>query len=136
MGGGLTVTKAYFTATGEAVARAPKFTAQADITVRTPVGLDTSLEMRHLGTRWLTENRSWEARGSTVFDWTARYRPQSEPLRHVEFFASVENLFNSHPREAQFLTETQLAAEPASVEDLHFVPGNPRTFLVGVTVYF
>ena len=92
--------------------------------------------MRHVGTRWLTENRSWEARGYTVFDWTSRYRPPRKALHHVEVFVSVENLFDADYREAQFLTESRLASEGGPVEDLHFSPGPPRTFLVGVTVYF
>jgi outer membrane receptor protein involved in Fe transport len=134
--GDLTLSKAYFTATGEAVPRAPKFTARADATVRLPFGLESSLEMRHVGTRWLVEDRSWEARGATVFDWTTRFRSNKGHFRHLEIFFSVENVFDVDYREAQFLTETQLVGEPDPVTDVHFTPGKPRTFLAGVKAYF
>jgi outer membrane receptor protein involved in Fe transport len=134
--GDVTVSKAYFTATGEAVPRAPKFTARAEASVRLPQGVESTLELRHLGTRWLTENRSWEAQGFTLCDWTTRYRMRRSRFDRVELFLSVENLLDADYREAQFLTETQLAGEAGPVEDLHFAAGNPRTFLAGVTVYF
>jgi outer membrane receptor protein involved in Fe transport len=134
--GDVTVTKAYYSDTGEAVARAPKVTARLGTVVRTPLGVETSLEARHLGTRWLVENRRWEAQGSTIVDWTARYRPAPEPLHGMELFISIENLLDADHREAQFLTESQLAGEPGPVEDLHFSAGQPRTFLAGITVYF
>ena len=136
LNGDLTLGKAYFTATGEAVPRAPKLTARADATIRTPWGLESSLEMRHLGTRWLTENRSWEARGYTIFDWTSRFRPRRKAWHNLEVFVSLENVFDADYREAQFLTESRLATEASPVEDLHFTSGTPRTVMAGVTVHF
>ena len=136
LNGELTLTKAYFTVTGEAVPLAPKLTARTDATVRFPFGLESSLEMRSLGTRWAVEDRSWKARGYTIFDWTTKYRPVEQLWHHLELFCSVENLFNAHYREAQLLEETQLPGEIAPVTDIHFTPGNPRTFLIGGTVYF
>jgi len=93
--------------------------------------LESSLEMRSLGTRWAVEDRSWKARGYTIFDWTNKYR-----CKRVEVFFSVENLFNARYREAQFLNESQLPGETGPVTDIHFTPGNPRTFLIGGAVYF
>ncbi len=136
LGSDLTLGKAYYTATGEAVARAPRLTASTDATVRFPWGLESSLEMRHLGTRWLTEDRSWQARGYTVFDWTSRFRPPQPGWHHVEAFLSFENLFDADYREAQFLTESRLPGETDPVSDLHFTSGSPRTFLAGLTLYF
>jgi hypothetical protein len=136
LNGELTLTKAYFTQTGEAVPLAPKLTARADATMRFPFGLESSLEMRSLGTRWAVEDRSWKAESYNVFDWTATYRPTKKTWNHLELFCSVENLFNANYREAQLLEETQLPGEPAPVTDITFTPGNPRTFLLGATVYF
>jgi hypothetical protein len=136
LNGDLTLSKAYFTATGGAVSRSPTLTARADATLRLPVGLESSMELRHVGTRWLVEDRSWEARGYTIFDWTTRFRPKQQHLHHLEAFFSLENVFDTDYREAQFLTETKLAGETDPVTDVHFSPGNPRTFLVGLTVYF
>lgn len=131
LNGELTLTKAYFTETGQAVPLAPKFTARSDATVRFPFGLESSLEMRSLGTRWAVEDRRWKARGYNIVDWTNKYR-----FKHVEVFLSMENLFNAHYREAQFLNESRLSREAEPVTDIHFTPGNPRTFLIGGAVYF
>jgi hypothetical protein len=49
----------------------------------------------------------------------------------------VENLLNTERREAQFFFASRLQGEPAAgVPDIHFTPGNPRTFLGGLTLRF
>ncbi len=93
------------------------------------------MELRHVGMRWLVEDRSWEAQGYTVVDWTSRYRFKHQ-LKNPEVFAGVENLFDIDYREAQFLTETRLSSEADPVTDVTFSPGTPRTFLAGLTLYF
>jgi hypothetical protein len=55
----------------------------------------------------------------------------------MEAFLSIENLANVEWREAQFSFNSRLAGEPASgVPDIHFTPGNPRTFLGGLAFHF
>jgi hypothetical protein len=124
--------RAEFVDTGQAIPLAPIWTARADLTARLPWGLSTSLEMRHLGDRWADEARHHTARGYTLFNWTGRYR-----YRNLEAFLSIENLANTEWREAQFLFTSRLPGEPAGgVEDVHFTPGTPRSFLGGVAFHF
>ena len=118
--------------TGAAIPLAPLWTARADVTVRLPWGLASSLEMRYLGDRFADEDRHQTARGYTLLNWTGRYR-----YRKLEAFLSVENLADVHWREAQFFFTSRLPGEPAAgVNDVHFTPGAPRSFLGGIAVHF
>jgi hypothetical protein len=54
----------------------------------------------------------------------------------MEVFLYVQNLFNTDWEQAIFAFESRLRNEPAAVNDIHFVPGNPRTFLGGLAYYF
>jgi outer membrane receptor protein involved in Fe transport len=124
--------KAYFTETNAAVPLAPRWTARADLTARLPWGLSSSIEMRHLGDRWADEDRHQTARGFTLFSSTTRYR-----YKDFEAFLSVENLTNTDWREAQFYFTSRLAGERAQgVNDIHYTPGNPRSFLGGIAWHF
>ncbi len=129
--GDLTLSKAYFLGNHEAVPLAPQLTSRMDATVKLPYGLESSLEMRVLGNRWLVEDRSWKAHGYTLFTWTNKYR-----WKRAQFFLSIENLLNTHYREAQFLDTSQLRTESSPVTDVHLTPGNPRAVLGGVTIDF
>jgi outer membrane receptor protein involved in Fe transport len=125
-------TRAEFVDTRQAIPLAPIWTARADLTARLPWGLASSLEMRYLGDRPADPDRLSVAKGYTLFNWTTRYR-----YRDVEAFLSIENLTNTHWRESQFFFTSRLPSEPASgVGDIHFTPGNPRTFLGGIAVHF
>jgi hypothetical protein len=125
-------THAEFTQTRQAIPLAPIWTARADLTARLPWGLTSSLEMRYLGDRPADPDRLATARGYTLFNWTGRYR-----YKVFEAFLSVENLLNREWRESQFFFTSRLAGEPAAgVSDIHFTPGNPRTFLGGVAFRF
>jgi len=126
-----TLTHAEFRGTGEAVPLAPELTVRADLLARLPWGLESNLEMRYLGDRPASEDRSATAKGYTIFDWTTRYR-----YKQVAAFVSIENLFTAQGREAQFFFQSQLRTEAAPVGDIHFTPGVPRTFLLGLSVYF
>jgi TonB dependent receptor len=88
--------------------------------------------MRDLGDRPANPERTAVAKGYTVFSWTTRYR-----YRDVEAFFSVENLTNTDWRESQFFFTSRLPGEPAAgVAEVHFTPGNPRSFLGGVSLRF
>jgi len=131
--GDLTYTaKAEFVETGQAIPLAPIWTARADLTARLPWGLSSSFEMRHVGDRWADEDRHQTARGYTLFNWTGRYR-----YKNFEAFLSIENLTNTEWREAQFFFTSRLPGEPAAgVDDIHFTPGTPRSFLGGIAFHF
>ena len=88
--------------------------------------------MRYLGNRWADENRTQTARGYLLFNSTTRYR-----YKDFEVFLSVENLTNTDWREAQLFFTSRLAGEPAAgVNDIHYTPGNPRSFTGGVAWRF
>jgi len=88
--------------------------------------------MRYLGDRFADPDRHQTARGYTIFNWTTRYRYKS-----LDAFLSIENLTNTQWREAQFFFTSRLRGEPAGgVDDIHFTPGTPRSFLGGVALHF
>jgi outer membrane receptor protein involved in Fe transport len=88
--------------------------------------------MIYVGNRALDPLRQQTARGYTLFNWTGRYR-----YKNLEAFLSIENLTNTEWREGQFFFTSRLQGEPAAgVPDTHFTPGNPRTFLGGLTLRF
>jgi outer membrane receptor protein involved in Fe transport len=125
-------TRAEFTDTGQAIPLAPVWTARADLSARLPWGLTSSVEMRYVGDRPADPDRAATARGYTLFNWTTRYR-----YRAFEAFLSVENLTNTEWREAQFFFTSRLPGEPTTgVSDIHFTPGNPRSFLGGLAIRF
>jgi len=124
--------QAEFTQTGLAIALAPIWTARADFTARLPFGLSSSLETRYVGDRWADESRTQTARGYAVVTSTTRYR-----YRDFEAFLSIENLTNTDWRESQFYYTSRLAGEPPQgVNDIHYTPGAPRSFLGGVAWHF
>jgi len=125
-------TQARFVDTGGAIPLAPRVTARADFTARLPWGLSSSLEMRHIGDRWADEQRRQTARGYTLLNFTGRYR-----YKNFEAFLSIENLTNTDWREAQLFFTSRLPGEPAGgVDDIHFTPGTPRSFLGGIAFRF
>jgi len=102
------------------------------LTARLPWGLSTSAEIRYLGDRVADDFGFHTARGYTLFNWNARYR-----YKALEAFLSIENLADTKWREAQFFFTSRLPGEPAGgVPDVHFTPGNPRTFLGGIGLHF
>ena len=129
--GNVTLTDSAFD-NGQAIPLAPRMTARADLTARLPWGLSASAAMRYVSNRYADESRQQIARGYTLLDLSARYR-----YKNLEAFLSVENLANAEWREAQFFFESRLPGEPAGgVPDIHYTPGNPRTFLGGLALRF
>jgi outer membrane receptor protein involved in Fe transport len=125
-------THAEFVQTGHAIPLAPIWTARGDLTARLPWGLASSVEMRYLGDRPADPDRIATARGYTLVNWTTRYR-----YKNLQAFLSIENLTNTEWREAQFFFRSRLPGEPtAGVNDIHFTPGTPRSFLGGIALHF
>ena len=79
-----------------------------------------SLRARYLADRPANEDYSITATGYTVFDgnltrsWSA-----------IDLGLVIENLLDTEWNEAQFATESRLAREVTSVEEIHFTPGAP-----------
>ena len=79
-----------------------------------------SVRYRYLGDRPANEDYSLTAEGYLLCDVVASYR-----WRKCTFGVSVENVFDTEWREAQFETTSRLRGEPTPVTEIHFTPGNP-----------
>ncbi len=123
-------TWAKFVDNGHAVPLAPRFLATGGFTARHPSGLEGRIQMRSVGNKWGDENRTAVVHGYTIFDLLAKYK-----WDRYEFLFSINNIANKKWRSAQFFHESQLATEPARVNDIHFTPGEPLTIKAGVTVH-
>jgi outer membrane receptor protein involved in Fe transport len=134
--GSVTWTKAEFR-NGAAIPLAPEVTAYGAVLVRWPEGLTSQLQATYLGVRPLTEDRSIKAPSWIDFDLSERYQlPLKLVHGYLEAFLFIQNLFNTQWEQAVFAFESQLRTESAAVNDIHFVPGNPRTFMGGLAWYF
>lgn len=116
---------------------APEYIAYGAAILKWPEGLTSQLQATYMGVRPLLEDRSIKAPSWITFDLSERYLiPMRLPHGRMEVFLYVQNLFNTEWEQAIFAFESRLRAEPAAVNDIHFVPGNPRTFLGGLAYYF
>ncbi|MGQ0695184.1 MAG: TonB-dependent receptor [Nitrospiraceae bacterium] len=122
---------------GDAIPLAPEYTAYGAAILKWPEGLTSQLQATYLGVRPLIEDRSIKSPSWITFDLSERYRlPIKLPHGQMEAFLFIQNLFNTEWEQAIFAFESRLRNEPAGVTDIHFVPGNPRTFMGGVAWYF
>jgi outer membrane receptor for monomeric catechols len=123
---------------GDAIPLAPEYTAYGAAILAWPEGLMSQFQATYLGVRPLIEDRSFTSPSWIVFDWSQRYRlPIKLPHGRLEAFYFIQNLFDSEWEQAIFAFESRLRNEPAAgVMDIHFVPGNPRTFMGGLAWYF
>jgi outer membrane receptor protein involved in Fe transport len=136
MNGSFTWTKAEFL-NGDAIPLAPEITAYGALLLKWPEGLTSQLQATYLGVRPLIEDRSVKAPSWIDFDLSERYRlPFRLPHGHMEAFLFIQNLFNTKWEQATFYFESRLRHEAAGVNDIHFVPGNPRFFMGGLAWYF
>lgn len=134
--GSVTWTKAEFS-NGDAIPLAPEVTAYGAVLLRWPEGLSSQLQATYLGVRPLTEDRSVKAPSWINFDLSERYQlPVKLPYGRMEAFLFVQNLFDTQWEQATFAFESRLRTEVAGVNDIHFVPGNPRTVMGGLAWYF
>jgi hypothetical protein len=134
--GSVTWTKAEFR-NGDAIPLAPELTAYGAVILRWPEGLTSQVQATYLGVRPLVEDRSVKAPAWIDFDLSERYQlPIKLSHGRLEAFLFIQNLFNTKWEQAIFSFESQLRNEAAPVNDIHFVPGNPRTFMGGIAWYF
>jgi outer membrane receptor protein involved in Fe transport len=122
---------------GDAIPLAPEYTAYGAAILQWPEGLTSQLQATYLGVRPLIEDRSITSPSWITFDLSERYRvPVKLPHGRLEAFLFVQNLFNTKWEQAIFAFESRLRNEVTGVNDIHFVPGNPRTVMAGVAWYF
>jgi outer membrane receptor protein involved in Fe transport len=117
---------------GGHVPLAPRFTAFSGLTARHGSGMQGRFQMRHVGSRYGTEDNLLKTRAYTLFDLVLKY-----VRRRYEIFASFENLANTKWRSAEtFFASRRSLAEPLEgVLDSHFTPGEPFTLKAGFTIH-
>jgi outer membrane receptor for Fe3+-dicitrate len=134
--GSVTYTKAEFR-NGGAIPLAPEVTAYGALLLQWPEGLRSQLQATYLGVRPLIEDRSVKAPSWVVFDLSERYMlPVKLPHGKLEAFLFIQNLLDTKWEQATFFFESRLRNEAAGVNDIHFVPGNPRFVMGGLAWYF
>ena len=67
------------------------------------------------------------ALGHTLWEMFGAWR-----LGPTRIVGTIDNLFNVEWNEAQFATTSRLRHEPAPATELHYTPGSPRTFSLGI----
>jgi hypothetical protein len=110
---------------------APVITSIGGLSVRRQQGINGSLRYRYMGDRPADATNSVVATGYFIADALINY---SRP--GYEFGVSVENIFNTNWKEAQFDTESRLRNETDPVSEIHFTPGTPFAVKVRFTKYF
>ncbi len=134
--GSVTWTQAEFT-NGNAIPLAPELTAYGAAILKWPAGLTAQLQATYLGVRPLTENKSVKSPSWLIFDLSTRYQlPVKLERGRLEAFFFVQNLLDTKWEQATFAFQSRLQGEPAGVTDIHFVPGNPRMLMGGLSWYF
>jgi outer membrane receptor protein involved in Fe transport len=117
---------------GDKIPQAVRFIADTGFAARHPSGFSAELTYHTLGERYGTESRSGKRlRSWGVWDAALRYRRGPFDVGLI-----LENLGNTHWESAEYFFESRLAGELAGVEDLHFVPGNPRNVRVVLAYHF
>lgn len=135
LSGGATLNTAEFRGTGDPIPQAPTLTGRGELTARLPMGLAMSVQMVHLGARPLMQDRSITAQAWTIFNFMARYRPQSKGWwQRMEGFLSIQNVMDVSWRQTQLAYETRLTTDAAPVNGLQFTPGGPRTVSLGLAL--
>ena len=119
-----------FVKTGQAIPLAPRFLALSGITARHPSGLEGRIQLRSVGDRYGTEDRTFNVRGYNIFDLLLKYK-----WDRYEILFSIDNIANTKWRAAQFVFESQLPGEAAPVRDFHFTPGDPLTIRASIAVH-
>lgn len=112
---------------------APRASSTGGITAIQPghTGIEGTFRYRYISDRPGNEFNTITALGSTVFDIGLGYR-----FRNFKILGYIQNLFDVDWNEAQFDTESRLQNELHPVSELHFTPGNPRNFQMGLSYEF
>jgi outer membrane receptor protein involved in Fe transport len=100
---------------------APEFTSTGGISLKNYKKFNAGLRYRYIGDRAANEDNSIVAEGYFVADLNVNY----DLTKTLRLGMAVQNLFNVAWNETQFATESRLANETQSVEEIHFTPGTP-----------
>ena len=110
---------------------APSFTSIGGISARMKNGFGGLLRYRFMVDRPANEFNSVKATGYFVNDMTLAYA-----WKKIELTICIENIFDQVWREAQFDTESRLQFEAQPISEIHYTPGTPRFFKVGINLKF
>jgi len=113
-----------------ALALAPKLMGQGGVTlVQGPAFV--SLRARGIGDRPGNDDGSLTAEGYLIFDLIA-----GRTIGKLDLDLTINNLFNTDWREAQFADESAVTPTAPIVEQMHFTPGIPRSATVTAAYRF
>jgi len=110
---------------------APTVTMAGGLSPTETRGIASGVRWRHVGSRAANEDNSVRARGYTLVETFSTLRWRGSTIR-----LAVDNVFNIRWNEAQFATTSRLRGEAAPVTELHYTPGAPRTFTLGLEKKF
>ena len=110
---------------------AADLTSVGGVTVNHPIGISGGINYRWIGDRPANEDYSITAKGYFVADANLSYTWRKWTAGII-----IQNLFNTAWNETQFATESRLANEATSVEEIHFTPGTPFFIRGKVSVRF
>ncbi|WP_010136121.1 TonB-dependent receptor [Ochrovirga pacifica] len=99
---------------------APDFVVKGGIAYKKEKGFYGNINMVHINDRPANEDNSIVANGYTVTHLNLGYAWDK-----INFGVQIQNLFDVDWNETQFATESRLATETNSVEEIHFTPGTP-----------
>lgn len=94
-------------------------------------GITSSVRVRHFGSAPLIEDNSVRSKPTTLVNAGIAY----EFDRYTIDF-DVFNLLGSKARDITYFYESQLAGEPAAVEDVHYHPVEPFTVRLGLRIKY
>ena len=110
---------------------APIWTSTGGLSYSPAEGWQASLRYRLLGDRPADEANTLTASGYFLLDANLGYQG-----RNYFVGLSAENILDEEWNEAQFATETRLANETETFEEIHFTPGTPFSLRGKVVLYF
>ncbi len=110
---------------------APSFTLKGSATYKSEKGFYGGIDFLHLADRPANEDNSIVAKGYTLTNLNVGYR-----WHQLDIGVQIQNLFDVEWNETQFATESRLANETASVEEIHFTPGAPLFFKTSIAYKF
>ncbi len=111
---------------------APGFTLSGGLQLSKMKNFSGGLTYRYLGNRPANEDFSITANGYFVTDMSLNYAVNN----NISLIFGIENMFNAKWKEAQFVTNSRLAGEERSVEEIHFTPGTPFSVRTGLRYVF
>jgi len=106
--------------------------ASLGVVVDHPSGWFGGLRLRHFGAAPLIEDNSVRSDPTTLVNLEAGYRVSDR----WKISAAVYNLFDSKDNDISYYYASQLANEPAPVDDIHFHPVEPRTLRLTLRTTF